>query len=289
MSDPVAPGRLFVVATPIGNLGDLTLRAARVLREAAWVASEDTRRTRNLLNHLGIKARLVSYYRGKERDRGGAIIERLLAGESVALVSDAGTPGIADPGTILVRMAREAGIPVEPVPGPSALAAALSVCGIDATPFHFVGFLPSRAAQRRKALDGLRFLEAAIVFYEAPHRIAASLADCLEVLGDRPAFLGRELTKLHEETRLGMLSELAADIGGRDSVKGEFVIILEGKNVSAGAGRSLDEALLWHRDQARSTLRDAVREVVAESGRPKSEVYARALELWNGSDRRTVS
>src|SRR5262245_9418819 len=207
--NPVPPGTLYVVATPLGHLEDLTLRAVRILRSVALVACEDTRHTARLLQAHGVTAALTSYFEHNERWKGGRILDELRAGRDVALVSDAGTPGISDPGYRLVRDARAEGLPVVPVPGPSAVVTALSVSGLPTDRFLFVGFLPPRAGARRRALAELAARAETLVFYESPVRVVATLADMVEALGDREAFLCREATKIHEEYRRGRLSEIA--------------------------------------------------------------------------------
>ena len=205
-------GRLYVTATPLGNLEDMTLRGIRVLREVSLIACEDTRRTAVLLRAHGITTPVTSYFEHNERWKGGKILEALRAGRDVALVSDAGTPGVSDPGYRLVRDARAAGIPVVPVPGPSAAIAALSVSGLPTDRFLFVGFLPAKAAARRKALEELAAVRETMVFYESPVRVVDALSDMAEVLGDREAFLCREATKLHEEYIRGTLYRACATV-----------------------------------------------------------------------------
>jgi 16S rRNA (cytidine1402-2'-O)-methyltransferase len=199
---------LYLVATPIGNLEDITLRALRVLRESSLIACEDTRHTRLLLNHFGIATPTISYHEHNERARATELVERMLGGASVALVSDAGTPGISDPAYRLVQAALEAGIRVIPIPGPTAMVAALVAAGLPTDSFLFVGFLPPRKMARRARLEELREVRPTLVLYEAPHRIRETLDDALEILGDRPAVLARELTKLHEQFRRGTLAGL---------------------------------------------------------------------------------
>jgi len=275
-----ATGTLYVVATPIGNLEDITLRALRILKEVALVAAEDTRHTRKLFGHFGISTPLISYYKGKEQERAEKILAVLNAGRDVALVSDAGTPGISDPGHIMTKRAREAGIPVVAVPGPSSLSAALSVAGLDEGPFTFLGFLPSQRSQRRKLLANLAGRTETLVFFEAPHRLAASLVDCLETLGDRPAFWARELTKLHEETRSGTLAGFLADMDP-GAVKGESVLIVRGAaEAKKPESDDLRELLLWHRDHNRLSLKEAVRRVSSDLGIPRTGVYQEALKIW---------
>lgn len=224
------PGTLYVLATPIGNLRDITLRALDVLASVDLVAAEDTRTTQGLLAAHGIDAKLFAYHEHNERNATPQILERLVNGASVALVSDAGTPGISDPGTVLVSAARASGIPVEPLPGPNAAVTFLSACGLDAPHWLFYGFLPAKAAARRKVLEGLRDLPHALVFYEAPHRIAECVGDLLEVLGSgRQLSIGRELTKRFEDFHLCPLEDgpawLAADENHR---RGEFVLVVTG-------------------------------------------------------------
>lgn len=220
-------GRLFIVSTPIGNLEDMTMRAKRVLGEVDLIAAEDTRRTGILLANLGLKRPMVSYHDFNKEKRTPELISRLLRGEDVALVSDAGTPGISDPAYYLVVRAVEEGIEVVPVPGPTAFVAALVVSGLPTDRFTFEGFLPHRASRRRKRLEELRDEARTMIFYESPHRILETLEDILEVLGDRRASLSRELTKVHEETRRGRISELLESCRLRPP-KGELVLVVEG-------------------------------------------------------------
>jgi 16S rRNA (cytidine1402-2'-O)-methyltransferase len=204
-----AQGKLYLVATPVGNLEDITLRALRVLGEADCIACEDTRQTRKLLDRHGIDRPLVSYHEHNERERSIELIGRLERGAAIALVSDAGTPLVSDPGRDLVRACLERGFPVIPIPGPTAFVAALAASGLDTTEFLFIGFLPSRAGERRRRLGELASEPRTIVIYEAPHRLAQTLADALEILGDRQAVVARELTKIHEEFSRGQLSDLS--------------------------------------------------------------------------------
>ncbi|MDH5299437.1 MAG: 16S rRNA (cytidine(1402)-2'-O)-methyltransferase [Desulfobulbaceae bacterium] len=274
-------GTLYVVATPIGNLEDITLRAVRILGQVALVASEDTRHTRKLLSHLHIRTPLVSYFKGKEASRAEPILSRLLAGDDVALVSDAGTPGISDPGAMLVRKARESNIPVVPVPGPSALAAAVSVAGFESTAFLFLGFLPSRPAERRKFLKAMSAAPSLLAFYESPLRIVAALKDCLAVLGDRRLVAARELTKLHEEILAGTVSEVLAELAARERVKGELVVIIEGSGPEQQPeAADLDSLIVWYRDQSGLSLRDAVQRIAQDLGLKRSAIYQEALRLW---------
>lgn len=227
MSEAERPrGLLSIVSTPIGNLEDLSPRAQRVLVEADRVACEDTRTSGLLLHRLGIKKKLVSLHEHNERQRLPQMLEWLAAGESVAVISDAGTPLLSDPGFLLVRAASEAGVRVEAVPGPSAILTALVVSGLPALPFTFAGFPPPKSGKRRQFFRSFAALEHTVVFFESPHRLLPSLADALAELGDRPAAVARELTKLYEEVLRGSLSALLAELGARPSLKGEFVVVL---------------------------------------------------------------
>jgi len=281
-----ACGTLYVVATPIGNLEDITLRAIRILKEVALIAAEDTRHTKKLLAHFDIHTPLLSYYKEKEAERSAQVIEHLQAGRDVALVSDAGTPGISDPGGILVQKAGALGIRTVPVPGPSALAAALSVAGLSGNSFLFLGFLPSRAVERRKLLTSLAAEQHYLAFYEAPHRIVATLKDCLKALGERQIFVARELTKLHEELVSAPITEVLEVLAAKDKIKGEFVVIIEGrKEQGPPAADNLVDLLCWFRDHSGLSLRDAVQKVSKDLGLRRSEVYEEALKIWKGTGR----
>ena len=227
-------GTLYVVATPIGNLEDITLRALRVLREAAWIACEDTRRTRHLLAGHALRGRLLSYHKFNERARTPRLLRALASGEDVALVSDGGTPALSDPGAILVAAAADAGIRVTPVPGPSALAAAVSVSGLAAGQVTFSGFLPRRFAHRLRLFSALEEVPGVLVFYESPRRAAASLAEMAARWGGRRAVLAREITKVHEEFLRGTLRELAERVGS-GPLRGEVTLIVEGAAEEGGA------------------------------------------------------
>jgi 16S rRNA (cytidine1402-2'-O)-methyltransferase len=247
-----------------------------VLREADLVACEDTRRTAQLLAAHGIAARTTSYFEHTERWKGDRLVEELLNGRTIALVSDAGTPGISDPGFRLVRDARAAGVPVVPVPGPSAAVAALSVSGLPSDRFVFVGFLPPRAGARRKAVARLAGYRETLVLYEAPTRLVDALADLRAGLGDREAFLCREATKLHEEYRRGTLGDLAAEMAARPGIRGEVVLVVAGAAEPVPADE--DALGLYSRLVAEGrTRREAVKEVARRLGRPAREVYRDAL------------
>ncbi len=235
-------GTLYVVATPIGNLEDITARALRVLREVDVVACEDTRRTRALLTHFDIHTPTVSYYEHNKLARGPQLLRQLSDGRSVALVSDAGTPGISDPGVLLVREARAAGVPVVPVPGASAVVAALSAAGLPADRFVFDGFLPVKAGRRRNRLAALRDLETTIVFYESPHRIVATLEAVREVFGEVPVVVARELTKHFEEIVTATPSEHLDRLA--PGARGEFTVVIRAAAPApAGEADDPDEAL----------------------------------------------
>jgi len=275
------PGTLFVVATPIGNLEDITLRALRILREVDLIAAEDTRHTRKLLSHFDIHTPLISYYKEKEASRAQEIVARLLSGAQVALVSDAGTPGISDPGGILVHSAQANNIAVVPVPGVSALATLLSVAGLTEPAHLFLGFLPAKGTERRKLLRGFKNDGHPLVFYESPRRITASLGDCLAELGERRAVIGRELTKVHEEIVSGGLAQLLAGLKAKEAIKGEFVVLIEGECAAAGQRPdNLEDLLRWYRDQHGVSLKDAVASISKDLDLSRSEVYQKALAVW---------
>ncbi|MBC7930182.1 MAG: 16S rRNA (cytidine(1402)-2'-O)-methyltransferase [Rubrivivax sp.] len=272
-------GTLYLVATPIGNLEDITRRALRVLAESAVVACEDTRRTRSMLEHFGVRAKTVSYHEHNERERAEELAAMLDRGESVALVSDAGTPGISDPGFRLVRAAIERGAQVVPVPGPSAFVAALTASGLPTDESYFGGFLPPRAHARKARLAQVRALRATLVFYEAPHRIAHTLADALETLGEREAAVARELTKIHEEIVRGRLSELAARFSVEGSARGEMVLVIDRDVIedeaagqqTASSVAELVAALEAEGLDARAALKRAARQL----GLTRDEAYRR--------------
>jgi 16S rRNA (cytidine1402-2'-O)-methyltransferase len=225
-AEPLAPG-LYLVATPIGHLEDITLRALSVLKQVDLIACEDTRHTRTLLDHYGIRKPTVSYHEHNEAERASELIEGLRRGESIALVSDAGTPAISDPGYRVVRAAIDAGIPVTSIPGPVAFAAALAASGLPTDQFAFHGFLPARSGERRTALERLRNSESTDVFYEAPHRLIDAVADIVASLGpERPIAIARELTKVHEEFLRGSAADLLQQLKTRPSIKGEIVLLI---------------------------------------------------------------
>jgi 16S rRNA (cytidine1402-2'-O)-methyltransferase len=274
------PGTLFIVTTPIGNLEDLTPRALRVLGEVDLIACEDTRHTRGLLNRFGIKARTISYHEHNERERAEELCKLLEAGSNIAIVSDAGTPLISDPGFRIVRAAIERRIQVIPIPGPAAFVAALVASGLPTDRFFFGGFLPARATARRSMLADLHAIPATLVFYEAPHRIAATLKDALNTFGDRTAAVARELTKLHEEIARGSLSELAQRFSEGTPARGEIVLIISGANegeISSGAKSEDTPARLAARvaelEREGVDSKVALKKAARELGLKRAEAY----------------
>ena len=267
-------GTLYLVATPIGNLEDMTFRAVRVLREADVVACEDTRRTRGLLSHFGISGKkLLSCHEHNEAERAREIAERVAAGEAVALVSDAGTPAISDPGYRVVRAAIEAGLRVEPIPGASAAVAAVAAAGLPTDAYRFCGFLPAKRGQRKKALEALAEEKATLVFYEAPHRISAALADTLEVLGPRRVAVARELTKIHEEILRGTAETVRNEIESRGGVKGEIVLVVAGAEQSEPQpGVSLEQRVAELAAEGMARM-DAIKLAARERGLSKRDAY----------------
>ena len=270
---------LFIVATPIGNREDITLRAQRVLREVAIIAAEDTRHTGQLLAYYGIHARYLSLHEHNERDRAAAIIARLDAGDDVALVSDAGTPLIADPGARLVAAARDAGHRVVPIPGPSSMLAAVVASGLVTGPFTFVGFLPPKQGARRAALEAIRALPHPVVLFEAPHRIAATVADALDVLGDRTCALCRELTKLHEEIVVTTLAAAAEQFAQRPP-RGEYVVVVAEAPVSTEvADDAAVDALLRVLLESGLSSAAAAKEAATRTGVDRGACYKRAIAV----------
>ena len=234
------PGTLYVVATPIGNLADITQRAIKILKDVELIACEDTRHTRKLLQHFGINTRTTSYHEHNENQRGDELLDLLKQGSDIAVVSDAGTPAISDPGFRLVRSAIENEITVVPVPGPSALITALVAAGLPTDEFFFAGFLPARASARQTRLRELASVPGTLIFYEAPHRLAATLKDAYETLGEREAVVARELTKLHEEVRRGRLSDLVEHYSQVEP-RGEIVLLIDRNSIETGEAESNSE------------------------------------------------
>lgn len=274
-------GTLYVVATPIGNLSDMSPRGVETLRSVAWIACEDTRQTGKLLAHFGITARTVSYHEHNEAERSEELARRLEAGDSVALVCDAGTPLVSDPGFRLVRKAVERGMRVVPVPGPAAATAALSASGLETSRFYFGGFLPRKGGERRRALAQLSGLEATLVFYEAPHRIVETLKDVEAVLGSRQVVVARELTKVHEEFLRGTAAEVRAALERCGSVRGEITLLVgrgEAPRRASSAACDLREELEKLEREGLSRM-EAIKKIAREHGLPKREVYRAAERL----------
>jgi 16S rRNA (cytidine1402-2'-O)-methyltransferase len=280
-SSESSSGVLHVVSTPIGNLEDVTSRAVRVLREADLIVAEDTRRTAGLLARYGIQTSLLSCHAHNEHARAATVLEKLEAGARVALVSDAGTPLLSDPGALLVAKAIERGIRVEAVPGPSAILAALVTSGLTGNGFTFLGFPPSKATDRRRFFETFRHIEQPLVMFEAPHRLVASLRDLLQTVGDRRIAVSRELTKLHEEHLRGRISEILEHIGV-NAPRGEFTIVVEGLTASVQdmASPAMTDELVWeelgHLTRSGLTRRQAVTALGKRLGRPARDVYAAA-------------
>jgi 16S rRNA (cytidine1402-2'-O)-methyltransferase len=266
------PPGLYVVATPIGNLEDITLRAVRVLKEADLIACEDTRHTRKLLDHYGISKPVISYHEHNEAARAAELAAKMLAGASVALVSDAGMPLVSDPGYRVVAAAIHAGIPVVPVPGPSAVVAALAASGLATDSFYFGGFLPAKSSQRTRALEALREHPHTLVFYEAPHRILETLEDVERVLGPRQVVVARELTKVHEEFLRGPVAEVRAALASRPAVKGELTLLI-GKAEEPPADLTPIAEAVEACEHAGMSRMDAIKEVAKRRGLAKRAVY----------------
>jgi 16S rRNA (cytidine1402-2'-O)-methyltransferase len=269
-------GAIYLVATPIGNLEDITLRALRTLREADVIACEDTRHTRKLLAHFEIRKPLLSYHEHNEAQRAAELVERAQRGEAVAVVSDAGTPGISDPGFRVVRAAIDASVPVISVPGPVAAISALAASGLPTDSFRFAGFLPAKKSQRRKALESLQSEDVPLILYEAPRRIVETLQDVLQVLGDRPLVLARELTKLHEEYLRGTVSGLLEELRSRTSLKGEMTVII-GRSSPSQTGelaeKPLAERVAELMENNGLPRMDAIKQAARERGLSKREAY----------------
>ena len=273
-------GTLYLVATPIGNLEDITHRALRLLGEAR-IACEDTRHTKKLLSHYGINTRTISYHEHNERERAAELLEQLKQGSDVAVVSDAGTPSINDPGFRLARLAIDDGVRVVPVPGASALISALVASGLPTDEFFFGGFLPARSGARRTRLSELRSLPATLIFYEGPHRIAATLQDAREILGEREAVVARELTKLHEEIGRGLLSELAARFASPETARGEMVLLIDRKVIPNEGAEDTDDAsigaLVTKFENDGLDHRAALKRAARELGLSRDEAYRRLV------------
>lgn len=273
------PGTLYVVATPIGNLEDISARALRTLQTVPLIAAEDTRHSGRLLRHYAIPTRLVAYHDHNEAEQAAALLAHLQAGRDLALISDAGTPGIADPGYRLVRLCREHELPVVTIPGPCALAAALSISGLPTDRFAFEGFLPAKARARREALVLLAGERRTLIFYESPHRLGKTLQDMTAAFGpEREVAVARELTKLYEELLRGPVAEMAERFT-REPVRGEVVLLVAPAPAPAAGTETVREALLRWRRTTDLSWKEIVRRVAAETGTPGSEVYREHLEV----------
>ena len=269
------PGILYIVATPIGNLEDITLRALRVLKEVDVVAAEDTRHTQILLNHHDIHTPLTSYHEHNEKTKSQELVARLEQGQNIALVSDAGTPAISDPGFRLVVQAIRAGLRIIPIPGASALTAVLSASGLPTDRFVFEGFLPAKKSQRREKLQTLRDETRTLIFYEAPHRLKQALDDIYELLGNREAVLAREVSKIHEEFLRGAISELVRTLGGE--IRGEVTLIISGSSGLPGVSEDRLKAEILELKGKGLRVKE-IAEVLGEKfGYPKKEIYRLAL------------
>jgi 16S rRNA (cytidine1402-2'-O)-methyltransferase len=269
-------GALYIVSTPIGNLEDITLRALRVLKEVDFIAAEDTRHSLKLLSHYGISKPLISYWREREKIKSVEILEKLHSGQSVALISDAGTPGISDPGAVLIKKAIEEKIQVISIPGPSALIAALSLSGLPTNEFTFLGFLPSKKIRRQKVLKDLSLEPRTLIFYEAPHRVLETLEDMEKIFAERKAALAKEITKIHETVLRGSISEILNKLE-KTTIAGEYIIVLEGKtaeNRLITRDVLLEISSLMKKGVSR---KEAVKKIAEAYGLSKKELYDKSL------------
>ena len=281
-------GCLYLVGTPIGNLEDITLRALRILKESDQIACEDTRHTQKLLSHYEISKPLVSYHEHNEMTRAPELVVAMEQGAKIALVSDAGMPLVSDPGYRLVTLCARHQIPIIPIPGPSALLAALSASGLPNEEFLFVGFLPARTGERRRALERLRIEDRTLILYEAPHRVAETIADAREILGDRPACLAREVTKIHEEFRRATLSELSASLEEKP-VRGEITLLigaaLPGQSTATGdTSQSLADRVDELIRQAKLDRKEALKLAAKERGLTRREAYSKIVASQEPAD-----
>ncbi len=280
MADKRAPsGSLYVVATPIGNLDDLTPRALKTLQRVDLIVAEDTRHTRRLLEAQGIQKKLISCHEHNEGRRAEALVARLLQGAHIALVTDAGTPTISDPGYRLVRAAAAKGLPVVPIPGVSAAIAALSASGLATDSFTFIGFPARSKAKRMRQLETLAVSSHTLIFFQAPHRLVAFVHELIAAMGDRPAVLARELTKMHEEFIRSPLSQMAARLEQREKIRGECTLIVSGASVIQPTETDLHTALTKELEAADRSLSQVARALAREFNLPRSEVYSKALKL----------
>ena len=269
------PGTLYLVATPIGNLDDITLRAIKILKEVDFIAAEDTRHSLKLLNHLEISKPLISYHRHNEGVKSEILIEKLLDGKNIALITDAGTPGISDPGEEIVRLAIENNIKIVPIPGACAFVNALICSGLDTTEFAFIGFLPLNKKNRKEKLDKIKNCSTTSILYEAPHKLISTLKDLSDILNDRKIVLAKELTKIHEEFIIGTTKELLEKI---DTPKGEFVILIEKSNIQETNNLnllnnlSLKDHYIFYEKQGLSK-NDIIKKIAKDKNVPKNEIY----------------
>jgi 16S rRNA (cytidine1402-2'-O)-methyltransferase len=274
---------LYICPTPIGNLEDITLRVLNVLKEVDLIAAEDTRRTKKLLNYYGINTPITSYHEHNKREKGKKLLDKIKEGKSIALVSDAGMPGISDPGEELIREAVAMGIRVVPLPGAAAFVTALVASGLTTKQFFFQGFLPKPSGDRRSALECLKRQRGTVIIYASPHNLEQVLADCMEVLGDRPMVMAREITKKFEEFVRGSIGEIL-DIVRSRKIRGEFVLLIDGYNgpddgqQQPWEGMSVKEHILWNMEKG-LVKKDAVSVTAKERGIPKRQVYSESLDI----------
>ncbi len=273
--------KLYIVSTPIGNLEDITLRAINILKEVDLSACEDTRTTKKLLSGYQIQKPLTSYHEHNEIEKAKELLSILQEGKSIALVTDAGTPGVSDPGFRIVKLASENGVQIFSVPGPSAAVAALSISGLPTSGFTFLGFPPRQKKRLIDYLERLKDYPETLIFYESPRRVIKTLEAAAEVFGERNASISREITKMYEETLRGKLSEIKELLESRESLKGEFTLVIEGNSQDKGEFDSdtIDDLLLYLKKEGLS-LKDAVMQVATDSGVSKSKIYKKALQIW---------
>lgn len=273
--------KLYIVSTPIGNLEDITLRALNILKQVDLIACEDTRTTRKLLSRYQILKPLTSYHEHNEIEKAKELLSMLQEGHSIALVTDAGTPGVSDPGYRIVKLASENGVQIFSVPGPSAAIAALSISGLSTSSFAFFGFPPKQKKRLIEYLGRIKDYPETLIFYESPRRVIKTLESMAEVFGERNASLGREITKMYEETLRGTLSEIVTTLKSRDNLKGEFTLVIEGNSQDKGEfdSETIDDLLLYFKKEGVS-LKDAVKQVAVDSGVSKSKIYRKALQIW---------
>jgi 16S rRNA (cytidine1402-2'-O)-methyltransferase len=272
---------LYIVSTPIGNLEDITLRALNILKEVDLIACEDTRTSKKLLSRYQIQKPLTSYHEHNEIEKAKELLSLLQEGKSVALITDAGTPGVSDPGFRIVKLASENGVQVVPIPGASAAIAALSISGLPTSSFTFLGFPPKQNKKLIEYLERVKGYPETLIFYESPKRIIKTLKAITEVFGDRNASISREITKMYEETLRGFLSEIKSTLESRDSLKGEFVLVVEGdtREKADFDSKTIDDLLHYLKKEGHS-LKDAVKQVATDSGVSKSKIYKKALQIW---------